>query len=307
MPRMRMLKPGFFSNENLAELPPLVRLLFAGLWTIADRAGRLEDRPKRIKAALIPWDDLDVDKALDALANSPERFVIRYVANGRKYLQISNFAAHQHPHVNEPKSEIPPPSASYSLVVASPAPTLDSAEHQPSTGQAPTLISPTRAESESCNGVGVFGGVGVEDGSEAKASREVAFATPDAPRQEPGANPETAPLRPLAWESYSTAYEAKYRVKPVRNAKVNSQFAQLVKRLGAEDAPRVAAWYLSHAGALYVRSGHCVDLLLRDAEKLRTEWATGHRITETRARQEDRTATNVEGWSELLRGNGHVD
>ena len=49
MARARNIKPGFFLNEELGVLPPLVRILFAGLWCIADRDGRLEDRPKRIK------------------------------------------------------------------------------------------------------------------------------------------------------------------------------------------------------------------------------------------------------------------
>jgi hypothetical protein len=49
MPRTRQIKPGFFKNDELAELPIEARLLFAGLWTIADREGRLEDRPKKIK------------------------------------------------------------------------------------------------------------------------------------------------------------------------------------------------------------------------------------------------------------------
>ena len=44
MARARLLKPGFFTNEDLCELPAFGRLLFAGLWTIADREGRLEDR-----------------------------------------------------------------------------------------------------------------------------------------------------------------------------------------------------------------------------------------------------------------------
>lgn len=47
----RNIKPGFFTNDVLAACDQLARLLFAGLWTVADRAGRLEDRPKRIKAA----------------------------------------------------------------------------------------------------------------------------------------------------------------------------------------------------------------------------------------------------------------
>ena len=49
MARARNIKPGFFKNEFLAEMPCEVRLLFIGLWTLADREGRLEDRPKRIK------------------------------------------------------------------------------------------------------------------------------------------------------------------------------------------------------------------------------------------------------------------
>ena len=43
--RTRLLKPGFFMNEELARLPVRARLLFAGLWCLADREGRLEDRP----------------------------------------------------------------------------------------------------------------------------------------------------------------------------------------------------------------------------------------------------------------------
>ena len=50
MPRARNVKPGFFKNELLAECEPLARILFEGLWCEADREGRLEDRPRRLKA-----------------------------------------------------------------------------------------------------------------------------------------------------------------------------------------------------------------------------------------------------------------
>ena len=58
-----------------------------------------------------------------------------------------------------------------------------------------------------------------------------------------------------------------------------------------DDAAPVAAWYVRRGNRqLYVASKHAVDLLLRDAEGLRTEWATGRTVTETQARQADRTA-----------------
>jgi hypothetical protein len=106
MARARNIKPGFFLNDLLAEIEPLGRLLFAGLWTIADREGRLEDRPKKIKAAVLPYDDCDVDHLLNEL--SKRDFIIRYEVNGEKYIQIVKWEKHQNPHYKEVKSEIPP-------------------------------------------------------------------------------------------------------------------------------------------------------------------------------------------------------
>lgn len=106
MARIRFIKPGFFDNEDLCELHPLARLLFAGLWTLADREGRLEDRPKRIKADVLPYDDaVDIDELLDAL--DEYGFIVRYIAEGERYIEIVKFHKHQHPHRREAASTIP--------------------------------------------------------------------------------------------------------------------------------------------------------------------------------------------------------
>jgi hypothetical protein len=107
MARTRNIKPGFFLNEQLAECEPLARLLFAGLWTIADRNGRMEDRPKRIKAELLPYDDCDVDKLLDSLAKYD--FIFRYEVDGKRYIEVRNFSKHQHIVGTEAESSIPAP------------------------------------------------------------------------------------------------------------------------------------------------------------------------------------------------------
>lgn len=80
------------------------------------------------------------------------------------------------------------------------------------------------------------------------------------------------------WDAYSAAYAQRYGTRPVRNAMINGQLANLVARLGAEEAPQVAAFFVQHASAFYANRGHAVGLLLADAEKLRTEWATGQEI-----------------------------
>lgn len=105
MARSRNIKPGFFSNEYLAELSFATRLLFIGLWTEADREGRLEDRPRRLKMALFPADSVDVDKMLSELDGLG--FIKRYAVDGVRVIQVVNWAKHQNPHVKEAKSNLP--------------------------------------------------------------------------------------------------------------------------------------------------------------------------------------------------------
>lgn len=105
MARSRNIKPGFFSNEHLAELDFATRLLFIGLWTEADREGRLEDRPRRLKMALFPADNVDIDRMLDDLDHLG--FIKRYTVGEFKAIQVVNWAKHQNPHVKEAKSGIP--------------------------------------------------------------------------------------------------------------------------------------------------------------------------------------------------------
>ena len=107
MARARNIKPGFFANEELVELPFHTRLLFIGLWTLCDRAGRMEDKPKRIKMALFPADNIDIFEALSSLEQSG--FLLRYECNGERYIQVLAFDKHQNPHKDEKASTIPAP------------------------------------------------------------------------------------------------------------------------------------------------------------------------------------------------------
>ncbi len=106
MARIRTIKPDFFKHEDLAELPAMTRLLFIGLWTQADRAGRLEDRPKRLKVEIFPYEEYDIESGLKDLET--QGFIVRYDNSGR-FIQISNFSKHQQPNIKEKESTIPAP------------------------------------------------------------------------------------------------------------------------------------------------------------------------------------------------------
>jgi hypothetical protein len=105
MARSRNIKPAFFQNEYLADLSPHARLLFVGLWCLADREGRLEDRPKKIKGELFPYEDVDTDGMLNLLKTAG--FINRYEVDGIKCIQVVNFIKHQNPHKYEQPSTLP--------------------------------------------------------------------------------------------------------------------------------------------------------------------------------------------------------
>ena len=112
MARIRYLKPEFFEDEDLAKFPYEIRLFFAGLWNFADKAGRLEDRPERLKVKIFPYDKVDAEKCLQELSKvkngSRRPFIQRYEAEGERYIQIVCWNKHQKPHHTEASSKIPP-------------------------------------------------------------------------------------------------------------------------------------------------------------------------------------------------------
>lgn len=108
--RARSIKPGICDNELLGTADPFCTLLFERLWMMADREGRLEDRPLRIKAQAFPYrEGLDIQPLLAWLTENG--FIRRYTVDGARYIQVAKFTEHQSPHVKEAPSKIPAPDS----------------------------------------------------------------------------------------------------------------------------------------------------------------------------------------------------
>jgi hypothetical protein len=102
MPRARSLKPAFFTNEDLGECSPLARLFFAGLWCWADREGYVEDRPRRLRAQILPYDEASGESLVLELLD--RGLVERLTVKGERVLYLPTFAKHQDPHPRETPS-----------------------------------------------------------------------------------------------------------------------------------------------------------------------------------------------------------
>lgn len=196
MPRIRSIKHDLYLDEDLARLPLVCRYAFPGLWTLADREGRLEDRPARIKAQLFPYEpEVDMDAALAQLAAGG--FVVRYEVDGARYLQVRTFAQHQQVNARESQSRIPPPPGQ-----PLPAPAPSSPAHVEDDGSGEDICTQCRARACTCthvgNGDGIQGREGNGDTPRAREPRPGTVVPFDA---EYGAMPTRPRARHCAWES----------------------------------------------------------------------------------------------------------
>jgi hypothetical protein len=285
MARARNIKPGFFKNEDLGTADPYVSLLFAGLWTLADKAGILEDRPLRIKAELFPYrDGFDINGYLTVLLSFS--LIHRYEVNGLKLIQIVNFSKHQNPHHTEKPSEY----ISYSDTCKQ--------EVKPpliNGGTPADSLIPDSLNTDSLIPSSLIPIVTAADKSAAVTSSY--FFIPE--KDEKQTDFQYACLR--TWHAYGLSYFYRYGVDPVRNATVNTQVQTFVKKVGQQEAPFIAGFFVASHSQFYVQRGHTFGNLTSDAEKLRTEWATGKTMTGTRARQIDQSQANYSVVSEAMK------
>lgn len=106
--RIRSIKPELFMDEDLAALPVEARYLLIGLHCHADRAGRFEWRPARLRALIYPFEQsLDVAALLEQLQAA--RFLLRYEADGAVFGYVRHWTKQQVINNRERESELPPP------------------------------------------------------------------------------------------------------------------------------------------------------------------------------------------------------
>lgn len=106
MARIRSVKPEYFDDPDIGQLSAEAALVFIGIWTQADREGRLIDEPRRLKVRLRPFSSCDFDAILAELVDAG--FLIRYQSeDGARLLQVRTFKKHQHIHAKEIESKLP--------------------------------------------------------------------------------------------------------------------------------------------------------------------------------------------------------
>jgi len=123
MARKRQIDPSFWASEQVISLSRDARLLYVGMISHADDAGRLRAGPGHLKAIIFPSDSCAIEEVRawrDAIIATG--LVILYTDNGAEFLCHPNWARYQYM-TRRFDSKLPPPpvndelSTSYQQVI----------------------------------------------------------------------------------------------------------------------------------------------------------------------------------------------
>jgi len=106
MARSRIIKPEFWTSEDILELTFEERLFYIGFWNFADDSGILPDKPRTLKCMIFPADNVDCKKITDNLVTCG--VLVRYMVGTKSYLKVAQWDTHQS--VRHPTYKYPLPN-----------------------------------------------------------------------------------------------------------------------------------------------------------------------------------------------------
>lgn len=282
MARIRSIKPEFWSDEKVAQLSEGAMAFFIGLWNFCDDEGKCQDNPRQLALRMPVFRQEDISrwlKKLVAVGLLQRGSCVAHasLASGScvAWLRVTNWS---HQRIDRPQlakikmDEIQWVTDSHSSNAREP---IKNVRRKDRIGE-----DQDRIGEDPLNG-GVQAPTLVTNGFQKKSQNKSVNRT--------------------VWEAFNIAYLDRYKVEPVRNAKVNSAIAQFVARIGEADAPHIATFFVLHNDSFYVRNMHAFSLALRDAESLRTQWLKGQAITGADVRRFERNQDHASLMDQIRR------
>ncbi len=267
MGRIRTIKPEFFTHEGLFEIEKQsglpVRVAFAGLFTVADKEGRFEWKPKIIKLKVMPWDEVSFEAVLSALEASG--FVRRYMVGDKVFGFIPSWHTHQRVKADEAQSRLPDPKDGTEIALPEPKKTPIG------TDSAPTGTDSDRTR--------VVEGKGRELERELEKERErrgnalCALAPGKKVRKRREVGGEEMRRFIATWcEGYKTRHGVPF---DAGDPKFLGQAKTAVLRKGPDKACLLAQIFFQVPNTFYAKRGHDIGIFLTDIPALELCLATG--------------------------------
>lgn len=255
MPRIRSIKPEFWTDGCNLELSDSCALFFIGLWNFCDDEGKHRLDLKQLVAELGGrWHQGKVKLFLSCLIKSGQ---LRLNSEAT-WIQVTGWS---HQKIDKPKQ---PEVKSENL-------------------QWLSFEDSTKALDNSRT----FGARIGSDRRDRIGSDSVAIdsqsSSPPPKKEEPKkvqTENDTETNR-IVWEAYKEAVLNRWKVEPERNLIVNKNISDFVKRVGKHDAVEIVKFYVSHNKRLYVQNTHAFKFCLMDCDTLKIQFRMNRPITDS--------------------------
>ncbi len=271
MARIRYLKPDFFSDTTLADLPISTRYLYAGLWPHMDSNGVCEGDPRLVKSWVYPLDEEQLSRhCLDACKQLVKCGRLRVARHeGKIYLHCPTFAKHQKIHPGETK-RYDIPEESWSHTWEQPTSNLLATYKQPT--DLPLTLTLTSTLTSTNTHIGSL----LEHRSDARNTTPTATASPP-----PVAQKRKEKKRTQAQKDSSTIVIQLFKTRFVKSkgylpspwaGKEQGQLTDFSDRSGEDNALAVVNQFFDSSNPHYFDKGYPLDLMIFDAPRLLDEW-----------------------------------
>lgn len=272
----RILREAITTSGRINRLSPTGENFYYRLLVVADDFGLMDARLEILKARCYPLKKTMTEESLEPLIHELEdaNLIALYSVGNKPFLAIRKWDQHQR--IRAKRAKYPTPPSDFNNLREKEPENPPIRGHVTATGGhlplARAPVTPAESELESESESESKGVPGSSDKSSPPRGRKPVERKPVPEGVKIQA--ATPPAGMLVWEAYRSGYIERYGTEPVRNALVNTQILHIIKRLGAEAAPEVAAFYVRSANPFYVKRGHALATLLSDCEKIHTEWKT---------------------------------
>jgi hypothetical protein len=267
--RIRTIKPQFWTSKQIASIPKGTALFFIALWNFAEDDGVISIDPRTLSLCMPIFRSQDIEKMVNALWK--QGLIKRSPSDG-----LALITRWEHQKIDKPRT------GKYNTKE------IQWLEYVDSTTSSDLSSNDRRKDSIGEDGKG-YGEDMFNEAAEESAS-------PRSPSKKSEASEGSK-----IWDAYSKAFERRYQVTPVRNAKTNSQCSQLAKRLG-KDAIPVTQFYITHNDGWLVKTQHALGHLVMAAESYHTQWQRGQAVTSVHVRQFEKQSGNMELLEKVRRG-----
>lgn len=109
------------------------------------------------------------------------------------------------------------------------------------------------------------------------------------------------------FEAYADAYQQRYKLEPLRNAKTNAVCASIAKQLPLDEAKAIMHFYLRQNVAWYVQKSHAIEYALKDLQALRTNMLRNQTMSSTAAQNADKLAAQKQALEKFHGQNSEID